>query len=231
MSSGAWRCPGGEAPRCPSSEASCRNGLRVVTHPHADRPDRWRSGCSWASARDTRTRRTPACRTSSSTSSSRARATTRSPARCREAVEGCGGAVNASTDRELTVYSAKVPAAAAQRGLDVVAELVLRPLLRKRDLSAEKPVIVDEIRMYVDSPGDHVFTLFDETLFGDHPLGREIAGTPRSVRRATHEGVVGHWRRWYQPRHLVLAAAGAVTHDGGAPDCRGLVRSAHAMAG
>ena len=71
-----------------------------------------------------------------------------------------------------------------QRGLEVVSDLVLRPLLRKRDLSAEKPVIVDEIRMYEDSPGDHVFTLFDETLFGDHPLGREIAGTPRSVRRA-----------------------------------------------
>ena len=129
-----------------------------------------------------------------------------------EAVEGCGGAVNASTDRELTVYSAKVPAAAGNRGMQVVAELALRPLLRQRDLVAEKPVIVDEIRMYEDSPGDHIFTLFDELLFGAHPLGREIAGTPRSVRRATRDGVVGHWRRWYQPRHLVLAVAGAIDH-------------------
>ena len=130
-----------------------------------------------------------------------------------EAVEGCGGAVNASTDRELTVYSSKVPGAAAERGLDVVAELVLRPLLRQQDLAAEKPIIVDEIRMYEDSPGDHVFTLFDQVLFGTHPLGREIAGTPRSVRRATRDGAVGHWRRWYQPRHLVLAVAGAVSHE------------------
>jgi predicted Zn-dependent peptidase len=129
-----------------------------------------------------------------------------------EAVEGCGGAVNASTDRELTVYSAKVPAAAHDRGLEVVAELALRPLLRRRDLAGEKPVIVDEIRMYQDSPGDHVFTLFDEVLFGSHPLGREIAGTPRSVRRATRDGVVAHWRRWYQPRHIVLAVAGQVSH-------------------
>ena len=130
-----------------------------------------------------------------------------------EAVEGCGGAVNASTDRELTVYSAKVPADASKRGLQVVSELALRPLLRRRDLAGEKPVIVDEIRMYQDSPGDHVFTLFDEVLFGSHPLGREIAGTPRSVRRATRDGVVAHWRRWYQPRHLVLAVAGQVTHE------------------
>ena len=129
-----------------------------------------------------------------------------------EAVEGCGGAVNASTDRELTVYSSKVPANAASKGMHVVSELVLNPLLRQADLVAEKPVIIDEIRMYEDSPGDHVFTMFDEVLFGDHPLGREIAGTPGSVRRMKRDGVVGHWRRWYQPRHLVLAVAGAVRH-------------------
>ncbi|HET6381475.1 MAG TPA: pitrilysin family protein [candidate division Zixibacteria bacterium] len=130
-----------------------------------------------------------------------------------EAVESCGGSINASTDRELTVYSAKVPAGAAARGLEVVCELVLWPLLRRADLVAEKPVIVDEIRMYQDSPGDHVFTLFDELLFGTHPLGREIAGTPGSVRRATREHVVAHWRRWYRPEHLVLAVAGAIGHD------------------
>lgn len=127
-----------------------------------------------------------------------------------EAIESVGGSVNASTDRELTVYTSKVPAAHADRALDVVAELVARPLLRHADLTAEKPVIVDEIRMYVDSPGDHVFTMFDELLFGEHPLGREIAGTPRSVRRATPGGVRGHWERWYRPEHAVLAVAGAL---------------------
>lgn len=130
-----------------------------------------------------------------------------------EAIEGCGGSVNAATDRELTIYTARVPAEAASRALEVVADLVLSPLLRREDLSSEKPVIVDEIRMYVDSPGDHVFSLFDDLLFGGHPLGREIAGTPRSVRRARHDTVVGHWERWYQPPNLVLAAAGAIQHE------------------
>jgi len=130
-----------------------------------------------------------------------------------EAVEGCGGSVNASTDRELTIYSARVPGGAADRALGVVADLVLAPLLRRRDLAAEKPVIVDEIRMYIDSPGDHVFSLFDSLLFGRHPLGREIAGTPQSVRRARHDVVLDHWRRWYRPEHVVLAAAGSIRHD------------------
>jgi predicted Zn-dependent peptidase len=130
-----------------------------------------------------------------------------------EAVEGCGGSVNASTDRELTVYSAKVPAEAAARGLEVIADLVFRPLLRRGDLVGEKPVIVDEIRMYVDSPGDHVFSLFDELLYAGHPLGREIAGTPRSVRRARRDTAVAHWQHWYQPANIVLAAAGSIRHD------------------
>jgi len=129
-----------------------------------------------------------------------------------EAIEACGGTVNAATDRELTVYSARVPRNRADRAFEVVAELALRPLLRPADLVAEKPVVVDEIRAYVDSPSDHVFALFDELLFGAHPLGREIAGTPRSVRRTTHTAVVQHWRRWYTPEHMVLAVAGAIDH-------------------
>ena len=127
-------------------------------------------------------------------------------------VEGIGGSVNASTDRELTVYSSKVPAEHLDVALVAVSELALRPLLRGRDLAAEKPVIVDEIRMYVDSPSDHVFTLFDELLYQGHPLGREIAGTIGAVRRATHHAVVDHWRSAYQASGIVLAVAGAIDH-------------------
>ncbi len=128
-------------------------------------------------------------------------------------VEGIGGSVNASTDRELTAYSSKVPAEHLDVALTAVSELALHPLLRRRDLSAEKPVIVDEIRMYVDSPSDHVFTLFDELLYEGHPLGREIAGTIGAVRRATHHAIIDHWCGAYQPSGMVLAVAGAIDHD------------------
>jgi len=130
-----------------------------------------------------------------------------------QVVEGVGGAVNASTDRELTVFSSKVPAERVGVALEAVSQLALHPLLRARDLRAEKPIIVDEIRMYVDSPSDHVFTLFDELLYGRHPLGREIAGTIGSVRRATYRGVVEHWRSAYRPSSMVLSVAGAVDHE------------------
>ncbi|MEO5987256.1 MAG: pitrilysin family protein [Candidatus Limnocylindria bacterium] len=128
-------------------------------------------------------------------------------------VEGVGGSLNASTDRELTAFSAKVPAEQLPTALEAVHELALRPLLRQRDLTAEKPVIVDEIRMYVDSPSDHVFTLFDELLYPDHPLGREVAGTIAAVRRASHRATVEHWRGAYRTSGMVLAVAGAIEQD------------------
>jgi predicted Zn-dependent peptidase len=130
-----------------------------------------------------------------------------------QVVEGVGGAINASTDRELTVFSSKVPAERLGVALHAVSELALHPILRRSDLTSEKPVIVDEIRMYVDSPSDHVFTLFDELLYGRHPLGREIAGTIGSVRRATHRGVIDHWRAGYRPGRMILAVAGAIDHE------------------
>jgi predicted Zn-dependent peptidase len=128
------------------------------------------------------------------------------------AIEAVGGSANASTDRELTVFSAKVPREELASALEVTAELALRPLLRREDLVSEKPVIVDEIRMYVDSPSDHVFTLFDELIFGRHPLGREIAGSPGSVRRQTIAAVQEHWTGWYGAERVVVAAAGALDH-------------------
>ena len=101
-------------------------------------------------------------------------------------VEGIGGSVNASTDRELTVYSAKVPAEHVGVALEAVSELALRPLLRRRDHTSEKPVIVDEIRMYVDSPSDHIFTLFDEMLYaGIRSAGRSRAPSVRCAERRT----------------------------------------------
>ena len=135
------------------------------------------------------------------------------PGAISEAVESVGGEVNASTDREATLFAAKVPARHLDRALEVLAEMAFRPLLRASDLQAERPIVVDEIRMYQDAPADRVFTLFDALLFGRHPLGREIAGTPAGVRLIAHRTVAEHWLRRYRPERMVLAAAGAVDHD------------------
>ena len=129
-----------------------------------------------------------------------------------EAVEGVGGRFNAATDRESTVYWVRVPLREAARGMDVLGELIVRPHLRSEEIESERAVIVEEIRSYLDDPGEHVHTLFDLAMFGDTPLGREIAGSEESVRACREANLRAFWASAYRPGNVVVSAAGEISH-------------------
>ncbi|MEA2622255.1 MAG: hypothetical protein QOH61_1165 [Chloroflexota bacterium] len=130
-----------------------------------------------------------------------------------EAIEGVGGTSNAATDRESTVYWARLPRREADRAFNVLAELVVRPLLREADIDRERDIIVEEIRSYRDDPGQHIYNVFDEGFFGDTPLGWEIAGDEESVRALSVEDIHAFWEAGYRPANLVVAAAGDLPHE------------------
>lgn len=129
-----------------------------------------------------------------------------------EAIEGCGGSSNAATDRESTVYWARLPVREAERAFGVLGELVFRPLLREADIARERDIIVEEIRSYQDDPGQYVFNLFDRAFFGDTPLGWEIAGDEASVRGLGVDDIKTFWSDMYKPSNTVVAVAGDLDH-------------------
>ncbi|MDQ3448879.1 MAG: insulinase family protein [Chloroflexota bacterium] len=130
-----------------------------------------------------------------------------------EAIEGIGGTSNAATDRESTVYWTRLPVRDAERGFHVLGELMRRPLLRSEDIAKEREIIVEEIRSYRDDPGQYVFNVFDETFFGDTPLGWEIAGDETSVRSLGDDDIRAFWSAGYRPANIVVAVAGDLSHD------------------
>src|SRR6266571_3849088 len=130
-----------------------------------------------------------------------------------DAIEGVGGFINASTDKELTAYWARVPSEHMALGLDVLFDVVTNSRLDPADIERERMVILEELRMYQDQPQDFVQNLFEELIWPDHPLGRDIAGTEESVSKLTRDDILEFADAHYRLPNLVIGAAGALEDD------------------
>jgi len=130
------------------------------------------------------------------------------------AVDAVGGDFNAYTVRESTVFYVRVPAAEAEFATRLLCEVIASPRLDPADVEVERSVILGELDGALDSPDDVVFMNLAEAMFPGHPLGRETLGDPDTLERMTTAEIAGFHEQWYRPANLVIAAAGAVDHDG-----------------
>jgi predicted Zn-dependent peptidase len=128
-------------------------------------------------------------------------------------MDAVGGEMNAFTAKEYTCYYARVLDSDLPLAVDVVTDLVTNALVAPRDVESERGVIVEEISMHDDDPGDVVHDAFAEALFGGHALGRRIIGSVESVEALTQQAIEGYYRGRYQPHRMVVSVAGNVDHD------------------
>jgi len=131
-----------------------------------------------------------------------------------EAVEGVGGVMNASTDKELTVYWTRVPEDRLELAIDVLFDVVTDSKLALKDVERERMVILEELKMYLDQPQDYVHSLFEQIMWPGHPLGRDIIGTVESISRMSREDLVSYIQAHYRLPNLVVGLAGAFDPDG-----------------
>jgi predicted Zn-dependent peptidase len=128
-------------------------------------------------------------------------------------IEGVGGELNAFTSEDHTCYHAVVPADRLDTAADVLADIFRNARYSERDCRREKEVILEEIQMYRENPGQHVEDLLSEAVWPDHPLGRIITGTAASLARLGGAEL----REWTDRTHVaantVLAVASPWPHD------------------
>ncbi|XUX00306.1 MAG: pitrilysin family protein [Dehalogenimonas sp.] len=127
-----------------------------------------------------------------------------------ESIEGIGGILNGGTDRETTVYWAKAPRDHFVSTLDTLSDMLLHSKFDPSDIEKERQVIVEEIHMSEDQPDQKACQLIDTVLWPDHPLGRDIAGTERSVGAITRDDMGSYMARHYLPENTVVSIAGGV---------------------
>ncbi|MFK8906454.1 M16 family metallopeptidase [Streptomyces sp. YS-3] len=128
------------------------------------------------------------------------------------AIDAVGGEMNAFTAKEYTCYYARVLDTDLPLAIDVVCDMLSGSLILEEDVDAERGVILEEIAMTEDDPGDCVHDLFAHTMLGDTPLGRPVLGTVDTINALTRAQVARFYKKHYDPRHLVVAAAGNVDH-------------------
>jgi predicted Zn-dependent peptidase len=127
-----------------------------------------------------------------------------------EAIEGVGGVINASTDKEVTTYWTRVPADHLELAIDVLFDIVTDSKLTPDDIDRERMVILEELKMYQDLPQDYVHSLFEEVMWPGHPLGRDIGGSLESVSGISRDDLVDYLAHHYSLPRLVASLSGGI---------------------
>ena len=130
-----------------------------------------------------------------------------------ESLEAVGGQLNAFTTKEYTCYYAKVLDEDLDLAIDVLSDMFFDSLFDEKEIEKEKNVVIEEIKMYEDSPDELIHDIFSEHVWNEHPLGKPILGTEESIRGLTREKIMQFLSEHYAPDNVVIALAGKIKHE------------------
>ncbi|WP_257351493.1 M16 family metallopeptidase [Pseudalkalibacillus decolorationis] len=136
---------------------------------------------------------------------------TRSAREIAESFDSIGGQVNAFTSKEYTCYYSKVLDNHADYALETLADMFFNSTFVEEELMKEKNVVLEEIKMYEDTPDDIVHDLLSQATYNDHPLAYPILGTEDTLNSFTGDRMRGYMEEYYTPDNIVISIAGNIT--------------------
>jgi len=121
-----------------------------------------------------------------------------------------GAHFNAFTSNELTGFFVKAESSHLPLALDVLSDILLNSKFEPKEIERERGVIVEERRMYLDNPQEYVIDLYDELVYGDHPLGWPTVGREKTIKATTRKNLFDYCQRWYKPGNIVVGIVGGM---------------------
>lgn len=128
-------------------------------------------------------------------------------------IDAIGGEVNAFTSKEYTGYYIKSAADHAELSADILSDMLQNSLLNSSEIEKEKGVIIEEINLYEDMPARKLSDVFERLLYGDTPLGWDIAGEKDVIRKVSREDFVEYMKSLYSANNMTVIVAGGITAD------------------
>ncbi len=129
-----------------------------------------------------------------------------------EIVEASGSSMNAFTSKDYTCYYVKSLDEHLELAVSVLSEMITESTFADELIEKERQVILEEIKMYLDSPQELVHDLFAKSILGDHPLGQSIIGTEKTVSSFNQEMILNYLKRTYVPENMIFTIVGNVEH-------------------
>lgn len=125
-----------------------------------------------------------------------------------EDIDNLGGQINAFTSKECTCFYVKVLDENINEAVDVLSDMFFNSLFQQKEIDKEISVVIEEIKMYEDSPEDVVHDKLTEIVFDKSPMGYNILGTEENIKTFNTKKVIDYMKKNYSPYNTVIAIAG-----------------------
>src|SRR5436305_4018569 len=128
-------------------------------------------------------------------------------------VDSIGGNMDAFTAKECICFNIKVLDEHLPIALDILSDLVLNPIFDANDITRERGVILEEIKMDEDNPDYLVHEIFTQNFWKDHALDKPILGTKETVKKFEQEALFDYYGGFFYPGNMIISAAGSLNHE------------------
>ncbi len=128
-------------------------------------------------------------------------------------LEDVGGELNAYTTKEETAVHASFLKEDYERTIELISDITFNSVFPEKEIEKEKDVVIEEINSYLDNPSELIFDDFEELIFSEQPIGRNILGTPETVKSFSRDMINGFISNNYNTRQMVFCSVGNIADE------------------